>query len=33
MKYLESNVVGVNVAILPVAKQRDIVYEISEGVR
>ena len=32
MKHLESNLVGVNVAILPVGKQHDIAYEISERV-
>ena len=32
MKHLESNSVGVNVAILPVGKQHDIAFEISERV-
>ena len=32
MKHLKSNLVGVNVAILPVGKQYDIAYEISERV-
>ena len=32
MKHLESNLVGVNVAILPVGKQQDIAYEFSERV-
>ena len=30
MKNLESDLVGVNVPILPVGKQHDIAYEISE---
>ena len=32
MKRLESNLIGVNVAILPVGKQHDTAYEISERV-
>ena len=32
MKHVESNLVGVNVAILPVGNQHDIACEISERV-
>ena len=32
MKYLEPNLVGVKVVILPVGKQHDIAYEIFERV-
>ena len=31
MKHLETNLVGVNVAFLPLGKQHGIAYEISEG--
>ena len=32
MKHLETNLVGVNVAFLPLGKQHGIAYEISEKV-
>ena len=32
MKYLESNLVYVNVVSLPVGKQNDIAYEIAENI-
>ena len=33
MEHLESNFVCVNVVILPVGKQHELAYEISERVR